>query len=173
MEFIKVQRQLEGAKLSRITGLRNSPFLNSSIKWGKHIVENHGFMALFRGYSPHLLRDMVGTSIFFTLYESIKFSLLPLIPNATYAPLVHTLGGGIAGTAIWVVILPIDAAKSVLQREALENTPKYRRAIDFIKHRYKSSGIGGLYRGLKPQLIRSFPVHAVNFLVYEQMLKIL
>ncbi|KAI9324467.1 hypothetical protein DFJ73DRAFT_243434 [Zopfochytrium polystomum] len=53
---------------------------------------------------------------------------------------------------------------------SLQPVPKYSSAIEFIRRRFRSSGIRGFYHGIGAQLTRSFPVHSLNFLVYEQVL---
>lgn len=38
---------------------------------------------------------------------------------------------------------------------------------------YARGGFRGFYRGLGVTLIRAFPIHSLNFLVYEQVLKMI
>jgi len=42
-----------------------------------------------------------------------------------------------------------------------------------IKATYNASGIRGFYAGIGPTLIRAFPIHSINFMVYEYFLKLL
>ncbi|KAJ3114496.1 hypothetical protein HDU96_002010 [Phlyctochytrium bullatum] len=140
-------------------------------QWMNHIVALKGVPGLFSGYQWHLARDGTGTALYFGIYEVTKKFLVSSLNEGLGVPVqfVHMASGGFAGTASWLVLFPIDMVKSVIQREALNPNPKYRRGVDFIRHRYAKSGIAGFYRGIAPQLIRSFPVHALNFLVYEQV----
>jgi solute carrier family 25 (mitochondrial carnitine/acylcarnitine transporter), member 20/29 len=38
---------------------------------------------------------------------------------------------------------------------------------------YAKYGVAGFYSGLRPTLLRAFPIHSVNFLVYEWVLRLL
>ncbi|KAI8820456.1 mitochondrial carrier domain-containing protein [Fimicolochytrium jonesii] len=140
----------------------------STAQWAKHIVVLKGPQGLYSGFPMHLLRDALGTGMYFCGYETVKHLMTPT--GATAGPLTHMLAGGLAGTCSWVVLFPIDITKSVIQREALHDQPKYKSSLHFIRARWAKQGIRGFYVGIGPQLLRSFPVHSINFLVYEQML---
>ncbi|KAJ3070469.1 hypothetical protein HDU99_002669 [Rhizoclosmatium hyalinum] len=141
----------------------------SAWEWGKKIVRQKGVLGLYSGYSYHLLRDFTGTGMYFGGYESLKVLFTP--KGETPGPMVHMMAGGLSGTLSWIVLFPIDLIKSVMQKEALQPIPKYTSARQFIVKRFKSGGVRGFYHGIGAQLTRSFPVHAMNFLVYEAVLK--
>ncbi|KAI8853980.1 mitochondrial carrier domain-containing protein, partial [Chytridium lagenaria] len=102
-----------------------------------------GLPGLFSGYQCTLREDSTGTALYFCMYEVTKSILVPGSANhGVPIQFVHMFSGGFAGTASWLVLFPIDMVKSVIQREALNSSPKYQRGIDFIRH-------------------RSFPVHAL------------
>lgn len=101
MEFIKVQRQLEGVKLKRLQMLGIDPPTllrknSSTLSWGSHIIKNYGFLALYKGFPSHLLRDIIGTSFFFSCYETIKYILTPYAETDSMKPFVHLFAGGAA-----------------------------------------------------------------------------
>ncbi|KAJ3324955.1 hypothetical protein HDV06_005543 [Boothiomyces sp. JEL0866] len=150
IEFIKVQRQLEGTKLGKNT-----------FEWARYIYKNYGLFGFYKGFPLHFLRDLFGTGCYFTIYESFKYTSMQFLQPG---PMVHLIGGGIAGTLSWIVLFPIDLCKSIMQREALKPHPQYHSVLEFIKLRYSHEGILGFYRGISPQLIRSFPVHGINFI---------
>ncbi|KAI9350105.1 mitochondrial carrier domain-containing protein [Obelidium mucronatum] len=141
----------------------------SAWDWGKRIVRQKGFLGLYSGYSYHLIRDATGTGMYFGGYEAMKVLFTP--KNEIPGPMVHMMAGGLSGTLSWIVLYPIDLIKSVMQKEALQVIPKYTSAREFISRRYKRGGIRGFYHGIGAQLMRSFPVHAMNFLIYEAVLK--
>ncbi|KAJ3138205.1 hypothetical protein HK100_012812 [Physocladia obscura] len=131
-------------------------------EWAKKIVR-------LKGYHYHLLRDFIGTGMYFGGYETLKIVLTP--KGETAGSLVHMMAGGISGTFSWVFLYPIDLIKSVMQKEALQPIPKYKSAFEFVSKRFKKGGVRGFYHGLSAQLLRSFPVHSLNFLIYEAVLK--
>ncbi|KAI9354640.1 mitochondrial carrier domain-containing protein [Zopfochytrium polystomum] len=156
------------SSVPRSPAVEPTPRRLTAFQWARKIVQMKGFLGLYSGYKYHLLRDMSGTAMYFFGYESLKLIMTPV--GGTPGLHVYMLAGGISGTCSWIVLYPFDLVKSVMQREALQTVPKYSSAIEFIRRRFRSSGIRGFYHGIGAQLTRSFPVHSLNFLVYEEVL---
>lgn len=68
----------------------------------------------------------------------------------------------------WIVVFPLDLVKTLIQKEILQ--PNSTNARECIKNIYMKNGVAGFYRGIAVTLIRAFPIHSLNFLVYEQTL---
>lgn len=109
----------------------------------------------------------LGTSFYFAVYETIKY-YGPKDIHGSPLPWVSVVGGGCAGALSWVVVFPIDVVKSLVQRDALKNDPMTSKQL--VRERFREMGIAGFYRGLSMQLLRSVPVHSLNFYVYESVL---
>ena len=45
-----------------------------------------------------------------------------------------------------------------------------RGVRDAVRRLYRAHGVRGFYSGLGPTLIRAFPIHSVNFAVYEAVM---
>ncbi|TPX64235.1 hypothetical protein SpCBS45565_g06053 [Spizellomyces sp. 'palustris'] len=78
----------------------------STLEWAKRIVELKGPTGLYAGYSMHLLRDAIGTAMYFCGYETCKYLLTSEGHQA--GPLTHMMAGGLAGSLSWIVLFPID-----------------------------------------------------------------
>ncbi|KAJ3185027.1 hypothetical protein HDU87_002593 [Geranomyces variabilis] len=157
-----------------VVAVTTQPTTKSTTEWARHIVNMKGPSGLYSGYSIHLVRDAIGTAFYFSGYEFCKHVLTKYLgtgADGQPGAVTYMLAGGIAGTLSWLVLFPIDITKSVLQREALQHRPKYLTALQFITTRWRKSGIRGFYNGIGPQLVRSFPVHSINFLVYENVVR--
>jgi hypothetical protein len=109
--------------------------------------------------------DILGTGFYFGVYETFK-AMAPQ-KNGVPAGWVSLVGGGLAGALSWILVFPLDVVKSLVQKEALTTT---RTFSTIVKERYQEFGIRGFYRGMNMQLVRSVPVHAINFYVYENVL---
>lgn len=186
-EFIKLQRQLEKLNINNPIAKHHPPIFdikksqvryqstlsssgNTSLwKWMSHTYKTKGFKTFFSGSHLHIMRDGLGTALYFSGYELMKYKMTP--ENQISGSSIHVIAGGIVGLVCCVVLFPIDLVKSVIQREALKPNPKYLNARDFIKRAWEKGGVKRFYAGIGPQLVRSFPVHALNFFVYEKMLK--
>ncbi|KAF9276790.1 hypothetical protein BGZ88_001522 [Linnemannia elongata] len=165
---------------------------NSSWKTTKAIVQKKGLVGLYKGASLHITRDMLGTGIYFSSYETIKRLMSETIEHVrphhhTAAasgttgttttttlkgpgPMVHFFAGGLCGVFSWLVVFPIDLVKSVIQKEVLATHPKYSGALDCAKDIVRREGVRGLYRGLSVTCYRAMPIHSLNFLVYEAVM---
>ncbi|KAG2181064.1 hypothetical protein INT43_008646, partial [Umbelopsis isabellina] len=140
----------------------------SSWHSAREIVRLRGVSGLWSGFPLHFLRDTIGTAVYFGTYESTKRVLSS--PNSPPGPLTHFMAGGTCGILCWIVVFPIDLIKSVMQKDIMAPKPTYdsiRECITDIKSR---QGFKGFYRGMSVTLMRAFPIHSLNFLVYEQVL---
>ncbi|KND94035.1 putative mitochondrial carrier C29A3.11c [Tolypocladium ophioglossoides CBS 100239] len=129
-----------------------------------NIIKHRGILGLYTGFRLHLLRDTLGTSIYFMVYESGKQLGTTFggdSPNSNKLAVVAA--GGMCGLVSWAMIYPIDSAKSIYQRnsllhsrgETVEPAPK----IEFFKRH--------MYRGLGVSMSRSCVVNAIFFSSFE------
>ncbi|KAI9867175.1 MAG: hypothetical protein M1813_009453 [Trichoglossum hirsutum] len=128
-----------------------------TFKTAKNIVKHRGVMGLYSGFHLHLLRDTIGTAVYFMTYESGKQMLATYRGSSSTSPLAVVTAGGLCG-----IIYPIDSAKSIYQRNCLTHsksrpipTPK----IEFFSRR--------MYRGLGVSMGRSCVVNAIFFSSFE------
>ncbi|KAI7898769.1 mitochondrial carrier domain-containing protein [Cokeromyces recurvatus] len=166
LELVKIQRQLEQILLKnsqqQMTNVQASSWYAV-----KQIVKKKGLFGLWSGLTCHSARDALGTSIYFAGYETMKRTLSTRVDG----PLTHFMSGGFCGILSWLFVFPVDAIKTNLQKDIMMTKPRYHGFIDCAISLVKMNGLKGLYRGLNVTLIRAFPIHSLNFLVYEQVLK--
>jgi solute carrier family 25 (mitochondrial carnitine/acylcarnitine transporter), member 20/29 len=153
---------------------------------GMYFMGYEGMKALMSRFSMRIADGLPQDSLSESKHTAKKTS-----------PFVFMMAGGLSGTLSWIVLYPLDLVrtrflpfkfnssvfiilsitynhlhqvKSVMQKEALSDKPKYKSALEFVGARWKKAGVRGFYYGIGAQLTRSFPVHAINFLVYESVL---
>ncbi|KAF9929788.1 hypothetical protein FBU30_001224 [Linnemannia zychae] len=182
----KIERYSHGS-ITQYGVLPNEDAGNSSWKTAKAIVQKKGLTGLYKGVNLHITRDLLGTGIYFSSYETIKRVMSQTIehvrPHPTSStstitttsvkgpgPMVHFLAGGLCGVFSWLVVFPIDLVKSVIQKEVLVAHPRYTGALDCARDIVRRDGIRGLYRGLSVTCYRAMPIHSLNFLVYEAVM---
>jgi len=110
---------------------------------------------MFEGLAPTLLREMPGYFVFFGTYEGVKEALPPSTASTF-------LAGGLAGVSLWTATFPFDVIKS-------------RQQVGVARGRWwavggaiiREEGIGALYCGLRPTLVRTFPATGVLLLTVE------
>ncbi|KAG5921305.1 hypothetical protein E4U61_006873 [Claviceps capensis] len=139
-----------------------------TLKTMMNIVKHRGVLGLYTGFRLHLLRDTLGTGIYFMVYESGKQVVTTMAgDNPNSNKLAVVAAGGMCGLVSWAMIYPIDSAKSIYQRnsllhsrgETVEPAPK----ITFFKRQ--------MYRGLGVSMGRSCVVNAIFFSSFELIKK--
>ncbi|EPZ35890.1 Mitochondrial substrate/solute carrier domain-containing protein [Rozella allomycis CSF55] len=162
LEMIKIHVQLQRLMDSKPRG---------SLGTGVYIFRTLGIRrGLYKGFMSHVLRDFIGTSVYFGLYESLKHLFIEI---SSFKKMSYMAAGGIAGTLSWLVIFPIDLVKSRVQKDALIKDSVYNNFRHALKSSMKIGGFPGLYNGMAATIIRAFPIHSINFLVYEYMLQLI
>lgn len=140
----------------------------------KQILKEGGMSSLYKGTVATLARDIPGTIAYFGTYEFIKKELMKMQgidPNkGQLSPVAVVTAGGLAGMACWTVGIPADVIKSRYQT-APEG--KYNGLVDVYKALIKEEGYAGLFKGIRPALIRAFPANAACFLGMEYAKKLL
>ncbi|KAF3766217.1 mitochondrial carrier [Cryphonectria parasitica EP155] len=138
-----------------------------TLKTMANIMRHRGPFGLYTGFNLHLLRDSLGTGIYFMTYESSKQLLTTFGGDGTHSnPLAVLVAGGLCGIVSWAMIYPIDSAKSIYQRNCLmysrgQKVPPVK--IEFFRRH--------MYRGLGVSMGRSCAVNAVFFSSFEFLKK--
>ncbi|CAK7564212.1 MAG: hypothetical protein SEPTF4163_002098 [Sporothrix epigloea] len=128
-----------------------------------NIVRHRGFTGLYTGYRLHLLRDTLGTGLYFITYESSKQLLTTFTGDSTHSnPLPVFIAGGLCGIVSWSMIYPIDSAKSIYQRNALLYS-KGQKVKPVKIHFFQRQ----MYRGLGVSMTRSCVLNAIFFSSFE------
>ena len=122
--------------------IKQSYLKKGTFKTAKNIVKNRGLLGLYSGYRLHLMRDTMGTTIYFATYESTKQLIVKFQKSESpTSPLAVATAGGLCGIVSWACTYPIDTAKTLYQRNCLSKTkgqPVHMPKIQFFsKNMYK------------------------------------
>ncbi|XDG03250.1 hypothetical protein ABKA04_002865 [Annulohypoxylon sp. FPYF3050] len=132
-----------------------------------NIVKHRGFSGMYTGLNLHLLRDTLGTGIYFATYESGKQLLTTFSgKDAHKNPIAVLAAGALCGIVSWALIYPIDSVKSIYQRNALMYSKGQKVPIPKIQFFRRD-----MYRGLGVSMGRSAAVNAVFFSAFELIKK--
>ena len=132
-----------------------------------------GVKLLYRGFGPQVWREGLGFGTYFASYEGLCMLFSPTGRKSDAGTLTYFMAGGCSGMLIWAVIFPFDLVKARLQNEATmadKGGNKYSGAWDCVRKTYMGGGVKAFYSGIKPSLLRAFPVHSLIFVVYEATL---
>ena len=111
------------------------------------------------------MRDIPANIVYFGIYEIVKQGLT----GKTSLTVTALSAGAAAGVAFWPVALPFDCVKT---RYQTAETGRYRNIGDVFHEVVKEDGMGGLFNGMGPAMIRSAPANAVSFLGAEVTKKV-
>ncbi|GAM20206.1 hypothetical protein SAMD00019534_033810 [Acytostelium subglobosum LB1] len=147
----------------------------------KYTVQMDGLRGVYRGMSVPLFSVSFINSIFFVTNNHFQKYFHP----STDTPIPYhkvAAAGGIAGMTISFFLTPRDLIKSKLQVQSRNTTllstvstkgtpPReyYTGPIDVIRQIIKKDGILGMFKGLRPTLLRDIPGDMVYFTMYEFM----
>jgi solute carrier family 25 carnitine/acylcarnitine transporter 20/29 len=97
---------------------------SGSIHTARRLIADRGIAGLYSGYRLHLLRDTIGTAIYFMTYESAKQLLANARGREPTSPYAVVVAGGLCGVVSWACIYPIDVAKTLYQKALLSANAK-------------------------------------------------
>ena len=160
------------------------------------VVTKHGIFGMTRGVAATLAREVPGNALFFTVYEAAQMAFPRRVAHprqtdaattgadqnqnqnqkqnqkqnqrayATQEAAASVVCGGVAGSAFWLAVLPIDLAKTryqIASPGAADDVGVWR----LMARETSRTGARGLWVGVGPVLARAFPANAVQFLAWE------
>lgn len=146
-----------------------------TIGTARMLIAKHGFLGLYSGFHLHLVRDTIGTAIYFTSYESSKQILANARGKSSTSPVPVALAGAVCGLVSWLCIYPIDSAKAIFQRNVLNLPDVQSLSVNEVQPKAESTKVNffnrRMYRGLGVSMSRSMLINAVFFSVFEGMKK--
>lgn len=150
----------------------------------RDVWKRDGLRGLYYGGGITSVRDAFGYGWYFWSYEWTKQAIASPTDTDGQAALKVLLCGGLAGVVTWASIFPLDVVKTRFQtqhlhgeseREALlgRTHPKSLTTLEVARKAYQVEGAGVFFRGLGICSIRAFVVNAVQWAVYEWMMRLL
>lgn len=129
---------------------------------------------LMRGLTPTLLREGHGCGTYFLVYEALVAHEIHKGCSRTEIPAWRLcMFGALSGTALWMMVYPIDVIKSVMQTDNLLS-PKAGSSIkDVAKYIYKNHGWKGFLKGFGPTMVRAAPANGATFATFELAMRLL
>ncbi|ORY07263.1 mitochondrial carrier protein-like protein [Clohesyomyces aquaticus] len=157
--------------------------------------KHEGLRGLYYGGGITSVRDAVGYGFYFWSYEWGKQTICSPDDTDRQTALKVLLCGGLAGIVTWASIFPLDVVKTRLQTQLSHSprilgseqrallhteqdrnlTPQKSRlsTVQIAMQAYQTEGTGVFFRGLGICSVRAFVVNAVQWAVYEWMMRLL
>uniref|UniRef100_A0A8D0BCS3 Mitochondrial glutathione transporter SLC25A39 n=1 Tax=Salvator merianae TaxID=96440 RepID=A0A8D0BCS3_SALMN len=136
-------------------------------------VAQDGWLSLWRGWGPTVLRDVPFSALYWFNYELVKESFCSRLhlDEATFT--VSFASGAISGTVAAILTLPFDVVKTQRQvelgdMETLQVTTARSSSTWLLMQKiWKQSGTRGLFAGFLPRVIKVAPACAIMISTYE------
>ncbi|KAM3614323.1 uncharacterized protein V6R79_012729 [Siganus canaliculatus] len=136
-------------------------------------VHTEGWLSLWRGLGPTLLRDVPFSAMYWYNYELAK-SWLCKHHNTREATFTITfVSGAVSGSIASIVTLPFDVVKTRRQVELGElqarnlSSPVSSSTVSVMRRIVAQDGFTGLFAGFLPRLIKVAPACAIMISTYE------
>ncbi|RMZ81056.1 hypothetical protein DV738_g2372, partial [Chaetothyriales sp. CBS 135597] len=139
----------------------------SSYQAVQQIVRERGVAGLFVGFRLHLVRDVVGSGIYFGVYEALKQSL-----NSAYgvsdvnAPGAVLFAGAACGVLAWCVTYPLDSMKTRSQNRLVGTSAVKQAAAVAVNEASKAKF--SKYKGIEMVLLRSALQGMIQQSIFEE-----
>ena len=124
--------------------------------------------SMYRGMLVMIYRDVPTFGLYTLVYTYLyKFFMRHEITDRK-GIFANLMAGGTAGVCGWILIIPFDVVKSLVQADTSHT--KYSGMWDCIVKTYRTCGLRAFWTGLPIVCARAFPVNAVTFLIYSKCL---
>ncbi|KAG3277531.1 mitochondrial glutathione transporter SLC25A40 isoform X1 [Ictidomys tridecemlineatus] len=136
-------------------------------------VAEDGWISLWKGWVPTILRDVPFSAMYWYNYEILKKWLCE--KSGLYEPtfMINFTSGALSGSFAAVATLPFDVVKTqkqtqlwIYERQKI-SMPSHMSTWFIMKNIVAKDGLSGLFTGLIPRLIKIAPACAIMISTYE------
>ena len=152
-EYIKTQLQLQS---------KTNPEFKGIMDCGVKTVQRHGFLGLYRGVLPLIVGSSAKQAARWTAYTNV--SALFRDEDGNIPIYFNMFSGFCAGFSEAVLaVTPMETIKSRTIDDARRGTGKYRGSADATYKIIMQEGLGGIYRGVVPTILKQGTNQMVRF----------
>ena len=162
VDLVRVRLQAEPASYAHV-----APPLRTFFAF-QHVSQAEGLSALYRGVSACVLRGALLSASQLATYDATKATLKRMDVLAE-GPALHLFSSCLSGLVAQTVIQPADTLKTVM----MSGGGGSRGIVACAAALVRDGGVGALYRGYLPALLRQGPVIMVQMPLIEQLRRLL
>ena len=123
-------------------------------------------LSLWSGLQPNIARTFLVNAAELGTYDEAKHRLIPIVGDN---PVAHIGASGIAGVASACTSTPADVVKTRLMNQAGKQIQEYSGVVNAFSTILRTEGMGALYKGFVPIVVRKVIWCSVFFVTYEQL----
>ncbi|XP_075631544.1 mitochondrial glutathione transporter SLC25A39 isoform X3 [Balearica regulorum gibbericeps] len=136
-------------------------------------VAQDGWLSLWRGWGPTVLRDVPFSALYWFNYELVREWLCRQVQLDEATFMISFTSGAVSGTVAAVLTLPFDVVKTQRQIELGDSevhpvtASKPSSTWLLMRRIHAESGTRGLFAGFLPRVIKVAPACAIMISTYE------
>ena len=135
------------------------------------IVRSDGITSIYKGVDAAVGRQMVYGTARIGLHRTFSDKLVELNGGNPISFLQKTLSGMASGSVAVCIGTPFDIALVRLQSDGMakpEDRRNYKNVFDALLRTSKEEGVGALYKGLAPNILRGMSMNVGMLACYDQ-----
>ncbi|CAE8598876.1 unnamed protein product [Polarella glacialis] len=132
------------------------------------IMKSEGPMGLYKGVLPTIAKQGTNQMVRFPTQFYLLAFMCGEDKEKRTNPLLNGLAGAAAGAVSVLCTMPQDTIKTRMQGE---ESAKYKNTLDCVKQVIKADGIGFLYAGTWPRMIRVSLDVGITFVIFPLLSK--
>ena len=169
LDTAKMRMQTQGVDVAA----GGKPKYNNTFHCIRTLAKEEGPLALWKGLSPGIQRQMVFASLRIGLYDPVKKFYAGSDPEQQKNPsLWKKICAGLTTGAIGITVAnPTDLVKIRLQGDRIlapGQSPRYRGSFDAYQKIVATEGVAGLWTGWGPNVVRNSVINAAELAAYDQ-----
>jgi solute carrier family 25 citrate transporter 1 len=159
-EYVKTQLQLDQRSATpKFTGISDCV---------KKTISQYGFKGLYKGIAPLLAGSVPKCAVRFSAYE--QATQLFKDENNKISQGKKFLAGLLAGASEAVLaVCPMETVKVKFVHDQSLAEPKFKGFLHGLRKIIKNEGIGGIYKGVAPTVLKQASNQGIRFLVYDNV----
>lgn len=132
---------------------------------------DQGVFALYKGLTISLAGIIPYLAMSLTLYDVLKDQAKQSQIDFFHTPLGLISLGSVSALVSQTITFPLDTIRRRLQVSGVPGQPAHANTLECIRHVYRTSGVGGFYRGVLANGLRSAPQTGIEFACYDLIRK--
>jgi solute carrier family 25 oxoglutarate transporter 11 len=136
-----------------------------------NLVKEHGFLSIYQGVDAAIGRQLVYGTARIGLHRTFSDMLVVRNNGKPISFLEKTLSGMLSGSIAVCIGTPFDIALVRLQADGLakpDDRRNYKNVFDALIRTTKEEGVGALYKGLAPNILRGMSMNVGMLACYDQ-----
>lgn len=169
-DLIKIRMQ--GSSKARDSKLKRSHRYKNFVDAFITIIKNEGFLALYTGILPTIVRASVIAAVEMSVYETIKLYISEVLEVQSSSVIVHIISALIASCLSSLASCPFDMARSRVMNQPVRRDgvgALYKGPFHCLYISVKQEGVLVLWAGFWALLLRLVPNTVLTFMIMEQL----